>query len=135
MSKRIVEEAPANSAGSGEIAGIGVGAKGEPGVSKKRQKSWQKQNEAGQGVIRRQIKKLAPPLEEGRFAGHKTFKVPTSTIVNTRYAKRKNGHWSKFLPEDNIGYAIREWANAHPDAPVILEDDIGNIVFVRYGKQ
>jgi hypothetical protein len=36
------EEAPINSAGSGNIAGIGVGPDGEPGVSKKRQKKIQK---------------------------------------------------------------------------------------------
>ena len=32
------EEAPANSAGSGNIAGIGVGPDGEPGVKKKKKK-------------------------------------------------------------------------------------------------
>jgi len=36
------EEAPVNSAGSGNIAGIGIGPDGEPGVSKKRQKKIQK---------------------------------------------------------------------------------------------
>jgi hypothetical protein len=34
----MLEDAPINSAGSGNIAGIGVGPDGEPGVSKKRQK-------------------------------------------------------------------------------------------------
>jgi hypothetical protein len=32
--KNIKEDAPANSAGGGNIAGIGVGAKGEPGRAK-----------------------------------------------------------------------------------------------------
>lgn len=136
--KKIREEAPVNNVGTGNIAGAGVGPNGEPGISRKRQRKWQKQNETGQGVLRRnvaQFRKLAAPqLEEGRFAGHKTFKVPSSTIVNTKYAKRKHGHWSKFLPENNIGLAIREWANANPSLPVILEDELGNIVFVRYGK-
>ena len=133
------EDAPVNNVGGGNIAGAGVGPNGEPGVSRKRQRKWQKANEKGQGVLRRklpQFRKLAAPcLEEGSFAGHKTFKVPTSVIVNTKHAKRKNGHWSKFLPENNIGMAIREWANSNPSLPVILEDDLGNIVFVRYGKQ
>ena len=40
--KMMFEEAPVNSAGSGNIAGIGVGPDGEPGVSKKRQKKIQK---------------------------------------------------------------------------------------------
>ena len=37
------EDAPANSAGSGNIAGIGVGSDGEPGVSKSQQKKKKKQ--------------------------------------------------------------------------------------------
>jgi len=38
----MLEDAPVNSAGSGNIAGIGVGPDGEPGVSKKRQKKIQR---------------------------------------------------------------------------------------------
>jgi len=38
----IDEEVPANSAGSGNVAGIGVGPQGEPGVSKRAQKRLQK---------------------------------------------------------------------------------------------
>lgn len=128
------EEAPVNSAGGGEIAGIGVGAKGEPGVSKKRQRKWQDANAKDQGMMRRGIRKLVPPIKEGCFAGKKTFKVSTSSILEVKVCKRKGAHWSKFLPENNIGEAIREWANANPNEPVILEDDIGNIVFVRYGN-
>lgn len=41
---------PANSAGAGNVAGIGVGPKGEPGVSKKTQKKIQKN---GGTVLRR----------------------------------------------------------------------------------
>jgi hypothetical protein len=32
----IIEEAPVNTAGSGQVAGIGVGPDGEPGIKKKR---------------------------------------------------------------------------------------------------
>lgn len=38
------EDAPANSAGAGNVAGIGVGPDGEPGVSKKEQERIQKKN-------------------------------------------------------------------------------------------
>lgn len=40
------EEAPANSAGSGVIAGIGIGPDGEPGVSKKEQEKIRKRKNA-----------------------------------------------------------------------------------------
>lgn len=34
--KRMSEDAPVNSVGGGQIAGVGVGPKGEPGINKKR---------------------------------------------------------------------------------------------------
>ena len=33
----MTEDAPANSAGTGAVAGIGIGPQGEPGVNKKKQ--------------------------------------------------------------------------------------------------
>ncbi len=46
----MIEDGIVNSAGSGAIAGIGVGPDGEPGVSKKRQKKIQ---QSGSSVIKR----------------------------------------------------------------------------------
>ena len=50
----MLEDGVVNSAGSGAIAGIGVGPDGEPGVSKKAQKRIQK---SGLAVLKR----LMPP--------------------------------------------------------------------------
>lgn len=47
------EDAPANSAGSGNIAGIGVGPDGEPGVSKKEQEKIKNKNK--KTLIRRAL--------------------------------------------------------------------------------
>lgn len=44
--KSIGEEAPANAVGGGNIAGIGVGAQGEPGVGKKAHKKYKAKNAA-----------------------------------------------------------------------------------------
>jgi hypothetical protein len=41
------EEAPANSAGSGAIAGLGVGIDGEPGLTLAQQKRYKKKNQSG----------------------------------------------------------------------------------------
>ena len=38
------EDAPINSVGGGNIAGLGVGAQGEPGLTKKQQKKYKKKN-------------------------------------------------------------------------------------------
>lgn len=38
MTEYIKEESPANCAGEGKVAGIGVGPQGEPGVKRKKKK-------------------------------------------------------------------------------------------------
>lgn len=48
--EEMLEDAPVNSAGSGNIAGIGVGPQGEPGVSKTTQKKIQKKNREMAGL-------------------------------------------------------------------------------------
>jgi hypothetical protein len=125
--KKVNEEAPTNSAGSGNIAGLGVGAKGEPGISasvRKRHKSR---------ILRR-----SPPqaLPMGWFAGKKTFKVPSHVYENVKLAKRKYQHWTKYLNEDEVGRAIREFANRNPNDPIIIEcERTGYMVFARYGRK
>lgn len=43
----VKEEAPANAVGGGNIAGMGVGANGEPGVTPKAMKKYKSTNAAG----------------------------------------------------------------------------------------
>jgi hypothetical protein len=42
------EDAPTNSAGAGNIDGLGVGPKGEPGVYRKQLKLYRRKNTGGQ---------------------------------------------------------------------------------------
>lgn len=42
--QKFIEDAPTNSAGSGAVAGIGVGPDGEPGLTKAQQKKYKKKN-------------------------------------------------------------------------------------------
>ncbi len=44
--KSLEEEAPANAVGGGNIAGMGVGAKGEPGVRPKAMSRYKRRNQA-----------------------------------------------------------------------------------------
>lgn len=125
--KIISEEAPVNNAGGGNIAGLGVGAKGEPGVSMSNREKHKKR-------IMRQAPPQAIPM--GWFAGKKTFKVPSQVFENAKLAKRKYQHWTKYLNEDEIGRAIREFANKNPHDPIILEcEKTGYMCYARYGKK
>jgi hypothetical protein len=129
----MAEEAPVNNAGGGNIAGLGVGSPdkpanwGEPGVSKRNQQKH------GTNVLKRDPPKTIPL---GTFCGQKTFIVPDSMVNEVRMQKRKGKWWTNYLGEnDDISNTIREYANANPHEPIILEGEhYGNIVFARYGK-
>lgn len=45
------EEAPTVASGNGAVAGIGVGADGEPGITRKKQKKYADQNAAEAPVL------------------------------------------------------------------------------------
>lgn len=55
-SEGVLEDAPANSASSGNIAGIGVGPDGAPGVSKETQKRLQKKKKSN--IVRKILHKV-----------------------------------------------------------------------------
>jgi len=78
-SKQWLNEEVTVNAGSGNIAGIGVGDKGEPGV------------------------------RTSKFAGHKVIHVDRDTFTKLVQGKRKNKHWSRYVKEDDpTGMAIKK---------------------------
>lgn len=56
LTESLEEEVPANNAGQGNIAGIGVGAKGEPGVMPRAQKKYKNKNEQEQDRLVRAVR-------------------------------------------------------------------------------
>ena len=115
------EDAAVNNVGDGNIAGAGIGPDGEPGFTKKRQK---------------ELVMMRRKTPQGLFAGKKTFKVPHKMFTEMRNARADRTWWKKSVGEDYIGEDIREFANANPREPVILEDeDYGWMHYLRYGKE
>ena len=99
------EEAPANQVGSGNIAGT----TGDPPVGKK--------------VMMR------------RFANNDVFAVDTQTFNNARLGKKKYLKYEKYVGNDEIGNAIREYGRKYPKKPIILQDEkTGAMTFLRYGR-
>ncbi len=152
------EDAPANAAGTGEVAGLGVGPQGEPGVSVSKQRKNQRRNKRGEekrevelNLFRRQavvmeegekIKSLegepvkAFVVEKGKFAGHDTFIVPSDIFHNARNEKKKGKHWTKYIGHDEYGKAIRQHAKMNFSKPIILQDErTGCMCYARYGKE
>jgi hypothetical protein len=132
--------APANAAGGGQVAGIGVTTAGkpanwaEPGISKKNQK---KQTD----ILRRKPPNLmheeAKEVKTGNFAGSQTFIVPSSMFHMAKLEKRKGKHWKTYIGEDEHGMAVREYDRKHKGKkPIILQDEsTGAMCYAKYGKE
>ena len=115
--KKLAEEAPVNNAGSGNVAGLGVGPKGEPG-----------RNPSLMPMVRR----------SKDFAGKAVFSVPTKLYDEARLEKRKYQRWTKYLEENSYDELapIREFANANPTKPIIIENEkTGAMCYVKYGSK
>ena len=134
------EDAAVNAAGSGAIAGIGVGPKGEPGLKKARLAFWKRAVptpntvseaiESGPGDLR-----VESPITRSKFAGHDVFHVPSEYFHKARLGKAKYAHYKHYVGEDDIGQTIRNFGNKHYGKPIILQDSATqHMLYLRYGK-
>lgn len=141
LRRKINEEgAPANAAGGGNIAGLGVGAAGEPGVSVAAQRKHQRKNASDpqtpvMGDILRRNTLDTNLTEEGKFAGNTTHIVPSDVYHSARLAKKERKHWRTYLDKSDHAKKISEWAKKNPKKPVILQDErTGAMCYARYGR-
>lgn len=141
------EEAPTNNVGTGNIAGLGVGAAGEPGLTPKQMKTYKKKNVVGAIAQRNLVsvfnRKAAiaetttfvPKL--GKFAGNDTFIVPRQLFLKAQNEKKKGKHWKTYVGEDDHGKAIREYDRKHAGRKaIILQDEhSGTMTYAKYGRK
>jgi hypothetical protein len=106
-------------AGSGQIAGIGIGPQGEPGRPA-------------------QMMPMVKRAKRGKLGQWDTFQVSSDRFHKIKEEKRKGAQWRKYLEEDDYYHDIREYAN-HPKnrkKPIIIQDErTGAMTFARYGKE
>lgn len=101
----LVEDVSTNSVSSGGIAGI----TGDPPVPKK--------------IMMR------------RFADNDVFVVDTDRYLKARLGKKKYLKYEKYVGNDDVGIAIRDYGRKYPKRPIILQDDkTGAMTFLRYGR-
>lgn len=110
--KKIVnEDAPVNAAGSGAVAGIGVGQNGEPG--------------SPPGAI----------IRRSKFAGHEVFEVNGDVFHKSRMGKVKQHRYEKYVGGDPVGEEIRQYGRKNPGKPIVLKHEkTGALQFLKYGK-
>lgn len=105
----ITEDAPANAVGGGGVAGLDD----NPPVGKKAQKKYTK----------------------GQFANNDVFIVDNETYNKARLGKKKYVKYEKYVGNDEIGNAIREFGRKYPKKPIILQDgENGPMIFLRRGR-
>jgi hypothetical protein len=75
-----------------------------------------------------------PPVRMGKFANNDVFIVGNEVIRRSRLGKKKYTRYEKYVGNDSIGNAIREFGRKYPKKPIILQDDkTGEMIFLRYG--
>jgi hypothetical protein len=107
----INEDAPTVSAGGGQVAGIGVGPKGEPGANSSH-------------ILRRT-----------KFAGKDVFEVNDEAYYNARLGKQRYHRYERYVGNDETGETIRQYGRSNPGKPIILRNSkTGSMMYLRYGK-
>ena len=106
---KIREEAPTNSAGSGQIAGF---PPGDPPVFRRKKTKREK------------------------FAGCEVFEVDSDTYnkcsrrANTMYERN-----SRFVGIEDLGQEIREYGRANPSKPIIIKNEsTGVMTYLKHGR-
>lgn len=109
-------EEDAVSVGGGNIAGLGSPA------------SPANQREPG-----------APPrtmIKRSKFAGNHVFEVNSEMYTKCLQGKRKYARYESYVGDDEVGQAIREFANQNRGKAIIVQDETtGMMTYLRYGNR
>jgi hypothetical protein len=133
-----IEDAPANAAGLGGVAGLGVGAQGEPpGRSHITKTSCPKCHGAGSvdGSRCEKCEGLGRLTEE-LFAGAKVFDVEPHRFHACRMGKRRYERYEKYVGNDEVGETIRQYGRQNRGRPIIVRNNVsGSMMYLRYGRR
>jgi hypothetical protein len=101
------EDVVANAVGGGNIAGLGIGSQGEPGM-----------------------------LRRKKFAGNEVFTIDAEKFNKCRMGKYRYHKYESYVGNDEVGNQIREYGIKNPGKAIVVEDEkTGAMMFLRYGKR
>ena len=115
------EDAAANAAGNGAVAGIGVGEKGEPGLPPKR-------------LIKRKKPNAITETPDDTFAGADVFNVDRETFMKSRFGKSRYHRYSRYVGEGPKGEEIRTHGRSTTRDIIVKDEGTGAMVYLRRGK-
>lgn len=123
-----------NTAGSGAIAGIGVGPQGEPGIDVSDDNELASRSLASKTPIWPMMKRRKPEeMAEDLFAGAEIFDVSHDIFAKCRLGKVRYHRWSKYVGDDAIGQKIRAYGIANPNKSIVIRDKrSGAMMFLRH---
>lgn len=56
------------------------------------------------------------------FAGAKCFDIDTGRYMKCRHGRKKREHYRKYVGDDDVGEAIRQYGRKNPKAPLLVRD-------------
>ena len=75
-------------------------------------------------------------VETESFAGQKVFVVTPDVYYQSRLGKSRYLRYEKFVGNDKLGEAIRQYGRENPKAAIILKNSVnGAMLYLKYGKK
>jgi hypothetical protein len=128
--KTVAEDAPANAAGGGNVAGIGVGPQGEPPGPKNILARLRRKKPV---EVAEQIVEVT---NQDYFAGNPVFKVSDDFYHKCHMGKKKYHRYEKYVGGDHMGEAIRQYGLKNHGKPIVIQNEkTGAMLYLRYGKK
>ena len=134
-----------NIIGGGRVIGRGfetalelIGEQTELIEEKKKTDEEAPTNNVGSGNVdlTPHIKKKKKKYKPEEFGGHKVFVVSSQRFWDSRLGKSRYARYERYVGNDEVGEAIREFGRANPKSPIILRNsDTGAMLYLKYGKR
>ena len=91
-----------------------------------------KEDEKKAKLLRR---KLIGEIKMTKFAGKDVFIVDSDIYHACRLGKKKYHRYEKYVGNNTIGLAIREFGLKYPKRPIILQNgESGPMLYLKYGR-
>jgi hypothetical protein len=91
-----------------------------------------KEDEKKAKILRR---KLIGEIKMSKFAGKDVFIVDSDIYHACRLGKKKYHRYEKYVGNNTIGLAIREFGLKYPKRPIILQNgESGPMLYLKYGR-